>query len=162
MVSCRCPGSDERTSMKNRLTKIMLGVAAMAAFALGGAALATGAGTTTQATTAGTGTGTAARLARTPETPLTGDVLAKVTAAAAATGGTVDAATTENDSTNAAAVYEAHVTKTDGTHVTVILDKNYNVLATEAGGPGGRGFGHGHGGPGNGETPLTGDVAAQA
>src|SRR4051794_22286825 len=148
--------------MKNRLTKIMLGVAALAAFALGGAALATGAGTTSHAATT-TGTGTTARPARTPETPLTGDVLAKVkAAAAAATGGTVDSATTENDSTNAAAAYEAHVTKTDGTHVTVILDKNYNVLATETGGPGGRGPGHGHGGPGNGETPLTGEVATQA
>ena len=146
--------------MKNRLTKIMLGVAALTAFALGGAALATGAGTTSQAATT-SGTGTTARPARTPETPLTGDVLAKVkAAAAAATGGTVDSATAENDSTNAAAVYEAHVTKADGTHVTVIFDKSYNVLATQGGRPGGRGFGHG--GPGNGEAPLTGDVATQA
>ncbi|HEY3542955.1 MAG TPA: hypothetical protein VGK79_10465 [Gaiellaceae bacterium] len=45
-------------------------------------------------------------------------------AAVGKVGGTVDAATTETDSSNAAAAYEAHVTKADGTHVAVILDKS--------------------------------------
>src|SRR5436190_1624157 len=140
VVSCRCPGSDERTSMKNRLTKIMLGVAAIAALALGGAALATGAGTTSQAATTTTGTGTTARPARTPETPLTGDVATQAKAAAVAeVGGTADLATTETDSSNSAAAYEVHVTKADGTHATVILDKRYSVLTVETG--------NGHGGP---------------
>jgi uncharacterized membrane protein YkoI len=77
-------------------------------------------------------------------------------------GGSADSASTEADSSNPAAAYEVHVTKTDGTHVTVILDKNYNVLAVEAGH--GRGFGHHgrHGHAGSGETDLTGDVAAKA
>jgi uncharacterized membrane protein YkoI len=95
---------------------------------------------------------------------LTGDVLAKVTAAAIAkVGGTVDSATTENDSSNAAAAYEAHLTRTDGLHVTVILDQAYNVLTVELGRAGEPGHHHGrHGGDGNGETPLTGDTATKA
>ena len=107
-----------------------------------------------------TATTTATAPSRTPETPLTGDVLAKASAAAVASaGGTADSATTENDSSNAAAAYGVHITKADGTHVTVILDKSYNVLATETGRAGGRGHG---GRGGNGETPLTGDVATKA
>jgi len=72
------------------------------------------------------------------ETELTGDVAAKAKAAAIAkVGGTADRASTENDSSNAAAKYEVHVTKADGTHVTVIEDANYNVLSVETGhGPG--------------------------
>jgi len=143
--------------------KIPAGAALLAACALGGATLAFGADTR-HATLASTTTSrtTTNGAQHTRETPLTGDVLAKVTAAAIAkVGGTVDSATTENDSTNAAAAYEAHVTKADGTHVTVILDKSYTVVAAETGhGPGGRDH-HGHG-PGNGETALTGDVAARA
>src|SRR4051812_17475767 len=148
--------------------KIPAGVALLGACALGGAALASAAGSghaTVASSTTNTSTTTRTQHAR--ETPLSGDVLAKVTAAAVAkVGGAVDAATTENDSSNAAAVYEAHVTKADGSHVTVILDKSYAVLSVEAGrGPGGHGdhgdHGRGHG-PGNGETPLTGDTAAKA
>jgi hypothetical protein len=75
------------------------------------------------------------------ETPLTGDVAKKANAAAVAkVGGTADFATTENDSSNTAAAYEVHVTKADGSHVTVILDKDYAVLSVEPGhgpGPGG-------------------------
>jgi uncharacterized membrane protein YkoI len=87
-------------------------------------------------------------------------VAAKAKAAAVAkVGGTAERATTEADSSNDGAVYEVHVTKADGSHVTVILDENYNVLSVETGhGP--HGFGHGRGG--NGETELTGDVAAKA
>jgi uncharacterized membrane protein YkoI len=155
-----------------RLTwKILAGAALLVAFALGGAALASGSGFSSHARLTVTTT-TPAGTPRTPETPLTGDVLAKVTAAAIAkVGGTVDAATTENDGSDANAAYEAHVTKADGSHVTVTLDKSYAVLSVETGGPGGRhGFGDhglggpggGHRGPGNGETPLTGDTATKA
>src|SRR3954447_15838899 len=151
---------------KTTLWKTAAGVTALAAFALGGAAIASGAGSSKGGTTT-TGTTTTSNPAHTPETPLAGDTLAKVTAAAGArVGGTVDAATTENDSSNAAAAYEAHVTKADGSHVTVILDKDYNVLSVETGRGQGPGFGaHGfgaHGPGGNGETELTGDVATKA
>src|SRR3954470_16631936 len=150
--------------MKNA-RKAWLAAAALAACALVGTTVALGAGTSkkaSSATTTTTGSITATGGSRTPETALTGDTLAKVKAAAIAkVGGAVDSATTENDSSNAAAVYEAHVTKANGSHVTVILDSSFNVLTTETGGPGGHG---GHGGPGggNGETDLTGDVATKA
>ena len=155
--------------MTPKVWKMSAGAAALAACALAGATVAFGAGSatkTTATTTTGTTTTTTTTGKRdhTPETPLTGDVLAKVKAAALANvGGTVDSATTENDGDNAAAAYEAHVTKADGTHVTVVLDSAYNVLGTEAGrgGHGGHGDRHrGHGG--NGETALTGDTATQA
>jgi uncharacterized membrane protein YkoI len=148
--------------MKDTLYKTWVGLAAVAAAGLGGAAVAAGAGSSSKTITTTTTT-TSSKPARTPETPLTGDVAAKAKAAAVAkVGGTADSATTENDSSNADAVYEVHVTKADGTHVEVILDKDYNVLAVETG----HGFGH-HGrdgrGPGaNGETELTGDVATKA
>jgi uncharacterized membrane protein YkoI len=144
--------------MKSSIWKTVAGATALAACTLAGATFALGASSTTKATTTTTGSGTA-KPARPAETPLTGDVLAKVKAAAIAkVGGTVDSATAENDSSNTAAVYEAHVTKPDGTHVTVTLDSTYAVLAVESGGPG-RG---GHGAGGNGETALTGGTATQA
>ena len=93
------------------------------------------------------------------ETALTGDVAAKVTAAAQAAvpGATVDRVEADGDG----AAYEAHMTKTDGTKVTVKLDSSFNVTGTET--DQGRG---GHGGPhqANGvtETVLTGDDASKA
>ncbi|MFH5877774.1 PepSY domain-containing protein [Arthrobacter sp. NA-172] len=69
---------------------------------------------------------------------------------AANAGATVENMTTEGDGS---AAYEAHITKTDGTHTTVKLDANYTITATEAGGQGG----HGHGN----ETALTGDAATK-
>src|SRR5207248_4178646 len=153
-----------RTSMTSAWKK-WAGAVALAAGALAGATVAFGAGTAKQAanaTTTTTGSTTMSRSGHVPETELTGDVLAKVKAAAIAkTGGTVDSATTENDSSDAAAAYEAHVTKADGTHVKVILDNAFNVLSVETGGHGGPGGPDRHGG-GNGETPLTGDVATKA
>jgi len=134
------------------------------ASAFGGATLASGASTSTKDTTTSTATTTTTTLSssgRTPETPLTGDVLAAATKAALARtgGGTVDSATTETDSSNAAAAYEVHVTESDGTHVTVILDKDDNVLSIDTGARGGC---PGPGGAANGETSLTGDTATNA
>ena len=93
--------------------------------------------------------------AATPETPLTGDAAAQVTAAAQAAvpDGTVVRVETDIDG-----VYEAHVTKADGTQVIVQVGADYVVTATVAQPQGGRG-GPGNG-PGNGETALTGDTAA--
>jgi hypothetical protein len=72
----------------------------------------------------------------TKEELLTGDTAAKVKAAAeaAVSGGTVERV--ENDAEGA--TYEAHMTKSDGTRVTVKLDKDFKVTGTENGGPGGR------------------------
>jgi len=65
------------------------------------------------------------------ETVLTGDDLAKVTAAVEAKeqGATIDRAETDADG----AVYEAHITKADGTRATVKFDADFNVIAVDAG-----------------------------
>ena len=110
---------------------------------------------TTADTTGATAAVPAAPAPANPETPLDGDVAAQVTAAAQAAvpDGTIDRVETDNDG-----VYEAHVTKADGTHVIVQIGADYAVTATldqpQGGGTGGPG------GPGAGEIPLTGDTAA--
>jgi hypothetical protein len=73
---------------------------------------------------------------RSDETPLTGDALAKVTDAAQAkvSGGTIIRVETDADGN---AAYEAHMTKADGTPVTVYVDKDFSVVSVESGGPGG-------------------------
>lgn len=136
-----------------------LGVAALGGSALAGATVAAAAGSSSKTSTTTTAT-TTTSTGHARETPLSGDVAAKAkTAAVAKVGGTAGRASTETDSSNPAAAYEVHVTKADGTHAEVILDKNYNVLVVETG----HGFGRGdHGRGGNGETELTGDVAAKA
>lgn len=62
---------------------------------------------------------------------LTGDNAARATAAALAAvpGGTIDRVETDTDG----AVYEAHMTKSDGTRVTVLFDANFNVTNIESG-----------------------------
>lgn len=65
---------------------------------------------------------------------LTGDLAAKATSAALAAvpGSTIERVETDAEG----AAYEAHMTKADGSHVTVKFDSNMNVTATENG--------HGH------------------
>jgi hypothetical protein len=99
------------------------------------------------------------------ETPLTGDELARATAAAQAAvpGATVDRAETDADG----ATYEVHMTKADATRVTVKLDGNFAVTATETdagrgGGCGGHGGGPHRGTGGADTTPSTGDTGADA
>jgi len=65
------------------------------------------------------------------ETVLTGDDATKATAAAEAAvpGGTIDRV--ENDAEGA--TFEAHVTKADGSHVTVKLNADFSVASVEDG-----------------------------
>jgi hypothetical protein len=65
------------------------------------------------------------------EEVLTGDTAAQVTAAAQAAmpGATIERV--ENDAEGA--VYEAHMVKSDGSHVTVKLDASFNVTGIEDG-----------------------------
>ena len=116
---------------------------------LGGAAIA-GAATTASTTATSTATGgtpAATNTAPDPatlkngpgETLLTGTTADKVKAAALAAvpGGTIIRVETDS----AGSPYEAHITKSDGTQVTVKVDANFKVTATQAGfgaGPGGR------------------------
>ena len=73
---------------------------------------------------------------RSDEALLTGDVAAKVTAAAKAKEPT---ATIERVETDSDGVYEAHMVRTDGTHITVQVDASFAVTAVQEGGPGGPG-----------------------
>ena len=72
---------------------------------------------------------------RSDETPLTGDALSKVTAAAKAkvSGGTIIRVETDADGN---AAYEAHMVKADGTPVTVYVNKQFEVVSVESGMPG--------------------------
>lgn len=67
----------------------------------------------------------------TPETVITGDLATELSNLALAkySGATVDRI--ENDSDGA--TYEAHLTLTDGSHVTVLFDANKNITAVETG-----------------------------
>jgi len=109
---------------------------------LGGAAIAgaaTGGSTSTAASSATTATNTApnpATISHGPgETLLTGTTADKVKAAALAAvpGGTIIRVETDS----AGSPYEAHITKADGTQVTVKVDANFKVTATEQGFGGG-------------------------
>jgi uncharacterized membrane protein YkoI len=137
----------------NKVRKIAAGATLIGALVGGGAltamALPANAATTATSTTAVDGS------KHVQETELTGETATKVQEAvlAANAGATVDRMETEGDGS---AVYEAHITKTDGTHATVKLDANFAITATETGGKGG----HGHGQGGN-ETELTGDTATK-
>ena len=72
---------------------------------------------------------------RSDETPLTGDALSKVTAAAKAKvpGGTIIRVETDADGNSA---YEAHMVKADGTPVTAYVNKQFDVVSVESGMPG--------------------------
>jgi hypothetical protein len=65
---------------------------------------------------------------RSDETPLTGDALAKVTAVAKAQvpGGTIVRVETDADGV---ATYEAHMTKADGSRVTVYVSSSFELVS---------------------------------
>jgi hypothetical protein len=67
---------------------------------------------------------------RSDETLLTSDALAKVTAIAKAkvAGGTIIRVETDADGV---AAYEAHMTKADGSPVTVYVDKDFNFVSVQ-------------------------------
>ena len=127
-----------------------MGVAALAAFALGGSAVANA---VSNSGNAGQSSGSGQRA---DEKALTGDTATKVKEAALAEtgGGTVKAVEADGDGN---AAYEAHVVKSDGTRVTVYVDENFDVVGTEEGRhePGGPGHARGA------EKALTGDTAAK-
>lgn len=150
--------------MKNKTIALAgAGIVAASALALGGAALASAdesAGTTSLTANGavygqlGEGTGGAAgngntdpsKPMRSDETLLTGDTAAKVTAAAKAKEPT---ATIERVETDSDGVYEAHMVRTDGTHIIVQVDASFAVTAVQEVGPGG--------GPGGGRGDHDGD-----
>jgi hypothetical protein len=133
-------GSEEH-GMAAKIGKTLAGIAALAALALGGSALA-GA-----ATKSGTSTQNAAPQGYGPppggfdptrgghmgrngqrETLLTGDTASKVRQAALdkVPGGTIERVETDADH---GSPYEAHVRKSDGTQLEVLVNKDFKVTA---------------------------------
>ncbi|GAB3568255.1 hypothetical protein GCM10027405_29740 [Arthrobacter alkaliphilus] len=143
----------------NTVRKLAVGAALIGAVAGGGAltAMAMPANAATTDTSTASPSTPATRGNHGNETDLTGDTASKVKAAvlAANSGATVENMSTEDDGS---AAYEAHITKSDGTHATVKLDAGFNITATETGGRGGGKGGHGNHGN---ETDLTGDTASK-
>jgi uncharacterized membrane protein YkoI len=122
--------------MKSRVMKVVAGVTAVAAFALGGAAVAQAVGNTTgDSNNNGSPSRSSGALPqRSDETVLTGDTASNVTAAAKARvpGATIERVETDADGH---AAYEAHMVKPDGSRVTVYVDKQFEVVGTESGPP---------------------------
>jgi hypothetical protein len=132
--------------MPNTIAKGLMAVGAVGALALGGSALAGAAGQTT--TTQGSGAQGYGAQGQPPsgsapsdpskgghvgrnghrETLLTGDTAAKVKAAALAKvpGATVERVETDADH---GSPYEAHLRKSDGTELEVLVDKSFAVTA---------------------------------
>jgi len=136
-------------SMSQKVTRSALAVAALGALALGGSALAdaatkSGSSPSTQSaqqgTTAQQGYGAPQRAPGGPngghvgtngqrETLLTGDTAAKVKAAALAkvgSGATVERVETDVDH---GSPYEAHVRRSDGTELEVLVNDDFQVTA---------------------------------
>ena len=125
--------------MKSRISKVVAGLAAVAAFALGGAAVAqavdnTNGSNTTNDNGSAPPHSDGALPQRSDETVLTGDTASSVTAAAEAEvpGATIERVETDADGH---AAYEAHMVKSDGSRVTVYVDKQFEVVGTEDGPP---------------------------
>jgi len=151
--------------MKNKTIALAgAGIVAASALALGGAALASADETGAPSTATGygqlgegpqangntNGNTDPSKPMRSDETLLTGDVAAKVTAAAEAKEPTATIKRVETDSEG---VYEAHMVRTDGTHITVQVDTSFTVTAVQEGGPGGSGGPGGRGGDHDGDGP---------
>jgi len=122
------------------VTAAAIGAAALGGGVIANAATSSGTSTTTTTTAAQPGAPTGApqdpskggHMANgKTETLLTGDTAAKVKAAALAKlpGSTVDRVETDADH---GSPYEAHVTKSDGTQVEVLVDSDFKVTAVNA------------------------------
>jgi hypothetical protein len=125
--------------MTDRAKNLLLIVLSVTALALGGSAIAAAASGGGGSNSSGSGSLPARPQApagvppqRPDETLLTGEAAAKVRAAALAkvSGGTIDRV--ENDADGNAA-YEAHMTRSDGSRVTVYVDKSFDVVGVENG-----------------------------
>jgi hypothetical protein len=131
--------------MTDRVKNLLLIVLSITALALGGSAIA-GAASGSGGSSSSNSTPSAQPQApagqppqragpppqRPDETLLTGDTAAKVRAAALAkvSGGTIDRVETDADGH---ATYEAHMTRSDGSRVTVYVNKAFEVVGVQSG-----------------------------
>ena len=142
--------------MFSTIRKSLVAVAALAALALGGSALAGAADKTTTSSTA-----TQTRPARPQPQPLSSDVAAKVKAAALEKVPGATVLRTEAGGPYGSA-YHAHIKTSAGAEKVVLVNASFKATAVQADqGRGGRardgkGRGDHHGGRGGGETALTG------
>ena len=132
---------------KSTIVTAGAGIVAAAALAFGGANLAQAETTTPTPASTGAGDSGSSNGTTDPSQPmrsdehlLTGDTLTKVTAAAKAKEPT---ATIERVETDSDGVYEAHMVRTDGTHIIVQIGADFAVTNIQTGGPGGHGGGGG-------------------
>jgi uncharacterized membrane protein YkoI len=122
--------------MTDKLKNTVLVVVSIAALALGGAAIAGAASgdnsSSNQPAAASRARGAGLPRQRADEKLLTGDTQAKVRQAALArvSGGTIERVETDADGN---AAYEAHMLKSDGTRVTVYVNKSFDVVSVESG-----------------------------
>jgi uncharacterized membrane protein YkoI len=146
------PASRSRRTANRGRRFLLVGAATLGA-AAGGAGIANAATSGSSTATSSTAAASTpaqpatdpAKLSHGPgETLLTGTTADKVKAAALAADPGATIIRVETDS--AGSPYEAHITKADGTQVTVKIDANFNVTSTD------QGFG---GGP-HGQAPPTG------
>jgi hypothetical protein len=128
--------------MTDRLKNMLLIVLSITALALGGSAIAGAASGGGGSSSSNNSNNSPARSANRPpaglppqrsdETLLTGDTAARVREAALAkvSGGTIERVETDADGH---AAYEAHMVRSDGSRVTVYVDKSFNVVDVENG-----------------------------
>jgi hypothetical protein len=123
--------------MTDRVKNLLLIVLSIAALALGGSAIAgaaSGGGGSNSSRPNSSAQQARAGLPpqRSDETLLTGDTAAKVRAAALAkgSGGMIDRVETDADGH---AAYEAHMTRSDGSRVTVYVNKAFEVVGVQNG-----------------------------
>jgi hypothetical protein len=121
--------------MTDRIKNIALIGASLAALALGGSAIAgaaSGSGSSSNNSSAAARSPTGTPHQRADETLLAGNVEAQVRAAALAkvSGGTIERVETDADGN---AAYEAHMTRSDGSRVTVYVNKSFDVVSVESG-----------------------------
>ena len=127
--------------MTDRVKNLLLIVLSISALALGGSAIAGAASGGGGSNNNGSGSNNLPARPQAPaglppqrsdETLLTGDTAAKVREAALAkvSGGTIDRVETDADGH---AAYEAHMTRSDGSRVTVYVNKAFEVVSVENG-----------------------------
>jgi len=125
--------------MTDKIKNILLVTASLTALALGGSALAGAASGGGSNSDSGNSSAPVANRGpaglphqRADETLLTGDTAAQVRKAALAkvSGGTIERVETDADGN---AAYEAHMVRSDGTRVTVYVNKSFDVVSVKSG-----------------------------
>jgi hypothetical protein len=125
--------------MTDKVKNTLLIVASITALALGGSAIAGAASGGGSGSSSGKSFAPAANRGqaglppqRADETLLTGDTAAQVRKAALAkvSGGAIERVETDADGN---AAYEAHMVRSDGTRVTVYVNKSFDVVSVKSG-----------------------------